>query len=618
MLQSYQVGETIDEALIWSSSKYQTVLTLKRSIIDCATENLFPKSIQDIEVDDVFPCVSTRHQPFGVFAKLICPPTYCDVLFPKKKMPQDLYSEAKKEHLSLEGKVISVDVEEKKISMSALAADVPLRCGKVLDAYFVSLEKIRTALMASSDEKLKHLACLKLGDPIVAKLTCDFDPSADIEFDLPHGLKGVVPSYHHALKTFKKNDLMVGCVLHCDLIEHKVFITTREDVIGHISAIDTLAPKECKLKAKILLNCNLFSLVSIHGKARDVAYVSNLRSVNDVGTPAPPPFEAGEEVTVIVNATASGKIATYHKPPKGWTSKAKPRQSKRPASAQQEGPAKKKAKSAECDPIADEEPSTTKSGKKDSNKKKKSVEKKKKQDQAAESAETVPVTKSALKTTSAASRPIVDEAEAVSPPKKTKLATKSVDKTSSLELPRLTVNSAFKWDDDTMAQPATIADSSDSEDEEAKPEKVMVKDRHERARQKLEEARREEAKLSQIESSLNDPDRVPVTADDFDRMVLASPNSSILWLQYMAFHLENAEIEKARTVAQRALKVISFREEQEKFNVWIAWLNLEHMYGTTEGYEETFQVRKRKAKVLEDKLNSSFCFVVLMTCLHDS
>ena len=120
--------------------------------------------------------------------------------------------------------------------------------------------------------------------------------------------------------------------------------------------------------------------------------------------------------------------------------------------------------------------------------------------------------------------------------------------------------------------------------------KVVVKDRRERAKQKLEEARLAELKLSLIEESLTDPQRAPVTADDFDRMVMSSPNSSILWLQYMAFHLENAEIEKARCVAQRALKTIIFREEQEKFNVWIAWLNLEHMYGTTEGYEQLFEV----------------------------
>ena len=190
------------------------------------------------------------------------------------------------------------------------------------------------------------------------------------------------------------------------------------------------------------------------------------------------------------------------------------------------------------------------------------------------------------------SRPILNDVDDGAPsPKKSKTSDRATK--ALLGLPRLQVSSAFKWEDETVGAMPAVPDSSDSEgeEEEAVREKLVVKDRRERARQKLEETRIEEAKLSQIEESLNDPGRTPVTPDDFDRMVLASPNSSILWLQYMAFHLENAEIEKARTVAQRALKIISFREEQEKFNVWIAWLNLEHMYGTTEGYEETFQVR---------------------------
>ena len=49
--------------------------------------------------------------------------------------------------------------------------------------------------------------------------------------------------------------------------------------------------------------------------------------------------------------------------------------------------------------------------------------------------------------------------------------------------------------------------------------------------------------------------------------------------------------EQARVVPQRALKTINFREEQEKFNVWIAWLNLENTYGTTEAYDQLFEVR---------------------------
>lgn len=86
-----------------------------------------------------------------------------------------------------------------------------------------------------------------------------------------------------------------------------------------------------------------------------------------------------------------------------------------------------------------------------------------------------------------------------------------------------------------------------------------------------------------------DPGRQPESADDFDRLVLSSPNSSILWLQYMAFHLQATEIEKARAVAERALKTISFREEQEKLNVWVALLNLENMYGSQESLTKVFE-----------------------------
>jgi rRNA biogenesis protein RRP5 len=42
-------------------------------------------------------------------------------------------------------------------------------------------------------------------------------------------------------------------------------------------------------------------------------------------------------------------------------------------------------------------------------------------------------------------------------------------------------------------------------------------------------------------------------------------------------------------VARKALKTISFREEQEKLNVWVALLNLENLYGTPESLEKTLQ-----------------------------
>lgn len=53
-----------------------------------------------------------------------------------------------------------------------------------------------------------------------------------------------------------------------------------------------------------------------------------------------------------------------------------------------------------------------------------------------------------------------------------------------------------------------------------------------------EKARAEEERLRQIEERLMRADVEPETADDFDRALLAKPNSSALWVKYMAFHLQ--------------------------------------------------------------------------------
>ncbi|CAM9617505.1 unnamed protein product [Laminaria digitata] len=62
--------------------------------------------------------------------------------------------------------------------------------------------------------------------------------------------------------------------------------------------------------------------------------------------------------------------------------------------------------------------------------------------------------------------------------------------------------------------------------------------------------------------------------------MVAEPNNSLLWVKYMAFKLSLADVEGARSVAERGLKAVSFRLEQERFNVWVSLMNLEHKYGT--------------------------------------
>nr|KAJ0197415.1 hypothetical protein LSAT_V11C700352160 [Lactuca sativa] len=73
---------------------------------------------------------------------------------------------------------------------------------------------------------------------------------------------------------------------------------------------------------------------------------------------------------------------------------------------------------------------------------------------------------------------------------------------------------------------------------------------------------------------------VPRTADDYEKLIRTSPNSSFIWIKYMTFFLSLNEVEKARSMAERALKTINIREESEKQNVWVAYFNLENEYGS--------------------------------------
>ncbi|RMZ80241.1 hypothetical protein DV738_g2758, partial [Chaetothyriales sp. CBS 135597] len=81
----------------------------------------------------------------------------------------------------------------------------------------------------------------------------------------------------------------------------------------------------------------------------------------------------------------------------------------------------------------------------------------------------------------------------------------------------------------------------------------------------------------------------PQSADDYERLLLGQPDSSLLWLQYMAFHLEHEDVDQAREIGERALKSIGLGEDSEKLNVWVALLNLENVYGDDNKLDALFK-----------------------------
>ncbi|CAG8597229.1 3364_t:CDS:10 [Acaulospora morrowiae] len=81
----------------------------------------------------------------------------------------------------------------------------------------------------------------------------------------------------------------------------------------------------------------------------------------------------------------------------------------------------------------------------------------------------------------------------------------------------------------------------------------------------------------------------PEVNADFERLLLGSPDSSYLWISYMALQLKLSEINKAREIGERALKIINYREEQERLNIWVALMNLENNFGTDESMENVLR-----------------------------
>jgi rRNA biogenesis protein RRP5 len=125
---------------------------------------------------------------------------------------------------------------------------------------------------------------------------------------------------------------------------------------------------------------------------------------------------------------------------------------------------------------------------------------------------------------------------------------------------------------------------------------------------KRRHARTQELEIRRQEEDLLSGAGAPASINDFERLVVANPNSSIIWIRYMAFLLSLAEVEKARGVGERALKTIVFREESEKLNVWTSLLNLENMFGTSDSLFEKF----KKACQFNDEKKVHFAFADIL------
>ncbi|RYP80067.1 hypothetical protein DL769_002641 [Monosporascus sp. CRB-8-3] len=129
----------------------------------------------------------------------------------------------------------------------------------------------------------------------------------------------------------------------------------------------------------------------------------------------------------------------------------------------------------------------------------------------------------------------------------------------------------FDWSADAL-------DNADATDGEAGENASASRDKKKRRKPQIEE------------DKSGDLDAFgPKTAVDYERLLNRQPNSSALWIQYMAHQMQVSELAKAREVAERAINTINSTEETEKLNVWIAYLNLEVRFGNEDTVQDVFK-----------------------------
>ncbi|KAF4655938.1 hypothetical protein FOL46_008067, partial [Perkinsus olseni] len=129
-----------------------------------------------------------------------------------------------------------------------------------------------------------------------------------------------------------------------------------------------------------------------------------------------------------------------------------------------------------------------------------------------------------------------------------------------------------------------MEDSDVSEDEEEQKTGSGKKSARQKARERRE--REKETREVELANASGDWKRNPRGPDDFERLVLMScsassstsdmPSASEVWIQYMGYWMQMAEVQRARECAERGIKQrLGFRDEQDRLNLWIAYLNLE-------------------------------------------
>ena len=138
----------------------------------------------------------------------------------------------------------------------------------------------------------------------------------------------------------------------------------------------------------------------------------------------------------------------------------------------------------------------------------------------------------------------------------------------------------------------------DEEDNEEKSqENNEEKKKRVKSKRKEKDNLKQEIKIREIEqANLNNEIK---NAQYYERIILKDHDNSLNWIEYASYILDTLNLASARQIFERALKIIDIAKTKEKLNIWVAYLNLENIYGDKKSFNKIFE---RAKEVCDKKL----------------
>ena len=121
-------------------------------------------------------------------------------------------------------------------------------------------------------------------------------------------------------------------------------------------------------------------------------------------------------------------------------------------------------------------------------------------------------------------------------------------------------------------------------------------------REKAKKKANKELELYKKEQDLKlRADSAPETAKEFEKEIMGNPRSSFLWISYVALQVSLGAYDEARNISERAIKAIPSSDQDEKMNLWVAYLNLEYAHGKPNGKDAVGKLFQRAVQVANPK-----------------